>query len=309
MLFLFCVSLFAQNEVEAETDEVYHSNIKLSKASKDLLQKILYEGDVFQKYKSKNQSVATIKADRLIISSNDVILFGKEVEYRKLLFTGIYYGFEGQLKEVRHFFYGDYSKLRLEYFSQRETMKSKYGAPISTNKKGGQIETTWYHQNKKLVLKFGKERVSSEGAIFASITKLTDNEMANNLKFKFTPVPKSNPIPEPILTPEPIVSSPVKYKVLKAQLASRNSLPKTETVEKEKPQLTIASKNNQLFTVSRSTSLRSEGLDGSPVLGRVRTDDTILILDTSSTEYWAKVRFDDMEGWVKKSVIQRVKEK
>ena len=284
LLFLYSFFTFAQKDEKLENVSLI-SNVKISKSSNYLLQKILARKKEWNRYESKKKAIYLFNSDQLIVSSNDVILIGKEIEYRKLFFTGLYYDLTGRLKEARYFFYGNYDKLRLEYFSQREKIKSEIGIPNTTNSGSGEVETIWYKGDQKISFKFGKERVSNEGAIFLSIVKLSKEKQLLLATNKTSTQNQTSSKALPLISKN--INKQQKEKTLHSNsLGNRNK--------------------KQLFSVSKPTSLRSEGIDGAPIISRIRMTDTILINDNNSNHYWTKVRLRNLDGWVKTALIKRI---
>lgn len=258
-----------------------------SRSFRQLISKISAHERLFERYSSKSKVLADNGLGRLIMSSNDAILFAREMENRKLFFTNFYFEDSEDLSEVKYFFYDGFQKLRLEYLTQVHELTKKMGLPIQAEETANDFNHQWYEKDKSIRLTFGQEKVSKEGVISLFIRKLDEKEKES----------------ENMVSNDPKPDKPSKTMMINEDRGRGSKkvfiAPSAESVVKQTYEF------NEKFQVMQSTSLRADGKDGSLILRRLSEGEIVKILG-SSNDYWVNVlASDDLEGWVKKALIRK----
>lgn len=281
---------------------------KPSKSFRIIMDKIWEANLDFQSYITKDYVLSKLSFGRLIMSSNDAILYSKEIEYRKLLFTNYYFDKDGFLDEVKYFFYDDFPSLRLECLTQKEELRRKIGEPILSGKEDHKLYYTWHYKNKVINLSFTRDKVSKEGMVHLSISGQEQSEEELQVQLSPTSSPKldnnntANSIFVKKTKIEPDWLERNNYylkKSIREKLESLTSVQKTQT------KYTVTPTPNQSYTISKSTSLRAEANSASLIITRLKTGNSFIFLE-SIDAYWSKVIYNDMEGFVKTALIENL---
>ncbi len=278
---LVFINAFSQHLSGNLNNLSFVNNLEASKSSNFLLHKVYNCATEIQRFNRRDQSLQYFRDDEIILRANDVILTRKEGELRKLLFLGLYYDSKEKIKEARYFYKNKYDKIKLEYFFQREKIIRRFGQPIMVENLTNLTKATW--KVNQLILEHWMEKkvVKNEGAIFLSIKPVKTRKQ----NYKFAPKQKEDKIHLSLKTP-----------------ASDTTL----TSNLENTVVTTSSMSiGTLLNVSRPTSFKAEGFDGASVISRLNTNDKLELLDIDSNFYYAKVRFNSLEGWVNKSLLFR----
>ncbi len=302
-----------------------------STASRWILKKCQGKINPFDAFGNRSKIISSIKADRIILNSNDVILYGEDIGASKLVFTGLYFNARGKIEEIRYFYYGGSNQVSKEYHFIKREFCEKYGKVVLSNQFTNNLESAWFVDENQLDLIL-KTKSSNEGsAVFLIFKKAKGKER----EFKMVLKEKA----ENIIGPDYLTKSGEKESVITLQKENsknkefekiallsykqihtkvqknqdRKNHPASVVITQYKP-LNLPKngdndsiqRTNKRYSVSRSTSMRTQGNDEASLVIRVRPHNEFVVLDMESNEFWAKVKFENNLGWVKKSVLQKL---